>query len=242
MMSGIYQIRNLTNNKIYIGSARDLKARWRLHKTQLNSNSHHSSYLQNAYNKYEKDNFVFEILFTCSEDYLIRIEQYHINNYKPKYNICQVAGSCLGVKRSDETKAKISSLKIGLRHSNETKAKLSKVKQGTTHSAITRQKLSILSKGRKHTPEAIQKMRVAQLGKVLSTSHLENVRKSREKIMRSVIQYDPVSMIIINEYISMKSAEQLTGIYASNISACVRGLVKTAGKFIWKYKSQTNYR
>lgn len=106
--SGIYQIKNIITDKTYIGSAVNLKHRMAVHKSHLKLNKHGNSYLQNAFNKYGEDNFISEILFTCPKEELLRLEQYHIDNYKPEYNILKVAGSTLGFKHSDEFKKKIS--------------------------------------------------------------------------------------------------------------------------------------
>ena len=58
----IYKITNIINNKIYIGSAIDTYNRFSKHKSQLNKNKHHNSYLQNSWNKYGEQNFKFEII------------------------------------------------------------------------------------------------------------------------------------------------------------------------------------
>src|SRR3546814_7356137 len=60
--SGIYQIRNLRNGKLYIGSARDLKQRRATHFKLLGENRHHCRHLQAAWNKYGAEAFVFELV------------------------------------------------------------------------------------------------------------------------------------------------------------------------------------
>lgn len=127
MTTGIYQIKNIINDKIYIGSAVNLYKRKIDHFSTLVKNTHHNNYLQKSYNKYGKDAFTFEVLFTCPKKDLIRLEQYHINNYNPEYNICRIAGSILGIKRSEETKLKMSKSQTGKKHSEETKKKQSLV-------------------------------------------------------------------------------------------------------------------
>lgn len=135
-MGGIYQIRNTINNDVYIGSAIDFYQRKKKHFNSLKNNSHHSKYLQNAINKYNIENFVFEKLATCPNEYLLKLEQWFINEIKPKYNICITAGSSLGLKRSKESKVKYSIAQtgnkkfLGKTHSNETKAKFSKIRKG----------------------------------------------------------------------------------------------------------------
>ncbi len=64
----IYAIKNLTNNKMYIGSTKSIKSRKYEHFYQLKLNKHHSQHLQNSYNKYGKDNFAFYILEECSSE------------------------------------------------------------------------------------------------------------------------------------------------------------------------------
>ena len=46
--SGIYKFTNTVNNKIYIGSAQNLRKRFFKHVNLLNKNSHHSLHFQNA--------------------------------------------------------------------------------------------------------------------------------------------------------------------------------------------------
>lgn len=65
---GIYQIRNVFNGRVYIGSSFDIAARWREHKYDLRMNRHRNQHLQNAYNKYGKDAFVYEVLEILDED------------------------------------------------------------------------------------------------------------------------------------------------------------------------------
>ena len=107
-ISGIYKITNMLNNHCYIGSTMNIKNRWTVHKRFLNSNKHHSQYFQNAWNKYGKDKFKFEILLYCDKKDLIFFEQRAINTYRPEYNICLTAGNSLGRKFSDTSKQKMS--------------------------------------------------------------------------------------------------------------------------------------
>ena len=104
--AGIYQIRNVETNQIYIGSAVNLKRRWGTHKTALKKNKHHSTILQNSYNKYGINNFKYTILIICSTDNLLMYEQRCLDTLNPYFNVCKTAGSCLGKKHSDEARQK----------------------------------------------------------------------------------------------------------------------------------------
>lgn len=136
MNSGIYQIVNIINGEKYIGSAVNIKKRWNQHLSQLRKGTHGNKYLQRAYDKYGEDAFKFSVLETILfSDCLIDLEQKYIDKLNPEYNLCPTAGSPLGVKRSEETKKKISENSkgnknnLGKHFSEETKLKMSKAKK-----------------------------------------------------------------------------------------------------------------
>jgi len=206
LTSGIYQIRNLVNGKIYVGSAVDLKARWRLHKANLKSNKHHSKYLQNAWNKYKGEAFLFEILIKCPINELIALEQYYMDFYQPEYNICRTAGSVLGIKRSEETRKKMILIKTGLVHSEETKRKISFSKRGKTPNQSYR-----------NNPN-------------------RKIRTTNKQTWKRVIQICSKTLQEIEVYESVTEASKKTNLFKSGISACAKGKLKTCGGYIWKYQ------
>ena len=81
-MTGVYQIKNVVNNKIYIGSSNNLMRRIQGHKCILRKNKHHNCYLQRAWNKYGENNFKFEIVECCELEKITEREQYWIDFYK----------------------------------------------------------------------------------------------------------------------------------------------------------------
>lgn len=58
----IYKIRNVVNQKFYVGSTTNLYERTRNHRTRLRNNRHHAKHLQAAWNKYGAECFVFEVV------------------------------------------------------------------------------------------------------------------------------------------------------------------------------------
>ena len=63
--TGVYQIKNIVNGKIYIGSASSkfgFNSRWSRHVFDLKNGKHHSKHLQSSWDKYGSDKFKFEIL------------------------------------------------------------------------------------------------------------------------------------------------------------------------------------
>lgn len=77
---GIYKITNIINNKFYIGSTTESFAkRWKNHITSLRRNTHKNEYLQNAFNKYGENSFMFSILELCNKNDCLSREQIYLN-------------------------------------------------------------------------------------------------------------------------------------------------------------------
>ena len=65
---GVYCIRNTANNKIYIGATtRNFRSRYTLHNSLFRRNKHNSK-IQDDYNIFGDNYFVFEILFIGTDD------------------------------------------------------------------------------------------------------------------------------------------------------------------------------
>lgn len=58
----IYKIRNVVNQKFYVGSTINMKERARTHRNRLRRGNHHATHLQAAWCKYGEECFVFEII------------------------------------------------------------------------------------------------------------------------------------------------------------------------------------
>jgi group I intron endonuclease len=115
---GIYKIYNKINNKVYIGSATDIKKRWRDHKWYLRHNKHHNLHLQSSWNKYGAEAFEFSILLECEVKNLL-IEElkfillHNSFNNNHGYNVNDPEHKFLNRKHSEETKRKLSLQKLG---------------------------------------------------------------------------------------------------------------------------------
>lgn len=116
-ISGIYQILNSINGKIYIGSSINLKQRFNDHKKLLRHNKHPNKHLQSAWTKYGETHFDFKIVEIVPIESLLSREQYYIDilsthNREIGYNISKIAGNTLGTKRSESTKFKMSLARV----------------------------------------------------------------------------------------------------------------------------------
>ncbi|CAL1328731.1 Homing endonuclease [Escherichia phage vB_Eco_Geo] len=125
MKSGIYQIKNTLNNKVYVGSAKDFEKRWKRHFKDLEKGCHSSIKLQRSFNKHGN-------VFECSileeipyeKDLIIERENFWIKELNSKINGYNIADATFGdtcsthplkeeiiKKRSKTVKAKM--LKLG---------------------------------------------------------------------------------------------------------------------------------
>ena len=80
-MTGIYKITCKANNKIYVGQSIDIETRWVAHKRELSTQRHHNIRLQNAWNKYGGQSFIFEVIEECKQENLNEKEIYWIKFY-----------------------------------------------------------------------------------------------------------------------------------------------------------------
>ena len=60
--AGIFQVRNITNGKILLGSSLNLEGPLNSHRFMLTIGRHRNETLQKEWNQYGPDKFVFEIL------------------------------------------------------------------------------------------------------------------------------------------------------------------------------------
>ena len=59
---GVFQIRNMVNNKIFIDSSVNLDKIWNRHRVELNFGNHRNAVLQKEWKEFGEGNFQFEIL------------------------------------------------------------------------------------------------------------------------------------------------------------------------------------
>lgn len=79
---GVYYIKNITDNKYYIGSSKNIDTRLKTHKQHLLKGCHNCRSLQKDYDRLGLDNFIFDILeIIKDEEYLTAYEKYYIYKY-----------------------------------------------------------------------------------------------------------------------------------------------------------------
>lgn len=209
MKNCIYKIQSIVNGRIYVGSAVNVYKRKFLHFNSLKHNKHHNSKLQNHYNKHGKSDLMFEVIESECEDLIAR-EQFYIDTLNPFFNICKIAGSCIGRKHKEETKNKIS---IALK--------------GREYTAERRENMSKASKGKKKKPFSeshLKNIKKAAVGK----------NKGRISTLRKAVIGMAEDKEVL-EYTSIKQAAEELKTSRSNIIHSIKNGHKAKG-YNWKYK------
>lgn len=172
--SGIYKIESTINGKIYVGSAICIKERWRKHREQLKSNRHDNGRLQNHVNKYGLNDLKFSVLVFYAKEKLIEKEQYYIDTWNPFFNICKIAGSCLGVKHSDSFKLEKSIFFTG-----------NKYREGSITSEETKKKQSIAHKKLIRTEEHKKNISKGKKGKPSNRKGATQTESTKQKMSKA---------------------------------------------------------
>lgn len=87
VISGVYLIKCLAENKVYVGSSSNIQLRWLQHKYRLELNNHHSKKLQLAWNTHGEQSFEFVIAETVLEKSILRqTEKLYIQEYNSYLN------------------------------------------------------------------------------------------------------------------------------------------------------------
>lgn len=238
-VSGIYKIVNLITREFYIGSAVNLVKREREHFSLLNNNLHPNYHLQNSFNKHGEENFKFEILEYCEKENLIIREQYYLDTLKPQYNICKIAGSQLGMKRSEESLRKRTLSRSGFKHTEEAKKKISIATKGKFHSQEVKEKIRQSNLGKKLSDETKNKIRSFNIGRQVSIETRQKMAMSSHRKgynSKPILCFDK-NRLFIREFPSLSSARILNSMLrVSYISQVCKGKVKSTCGYIFQYK------
>lgn len=195
-VAGVYCIFNTVTRKVYVGSGAGRNGVHRRiddHFRSLAAGKHANRHLQHSWNKHGGVAFEVMVLVTCSADECLAAEQRWIDRCRSAdenfgYNLSPTAGSSLGVRFTDETKAKIGKKAKGRRWTPEAKAKLSATLSGRprpkeamrgwdwtgrTHSEETKAKQSEYARNR--PPEHRANLSRAARAKRLTEEHKRKI-------------------------------------------------------------------
>jgi group I intron endonuclease len=140
--AGVYCITHVPSGLVYIGSSRNIHARWACHQSDMRNGKCRSRRLQKAYNRSGFSAFTISILesvpgFTKTQecqDQLIELEQVWIDKINPcrpsiGFNISPAASGGSGASPPPEARARMAASHRGHKHTAETLAKMSVVQK-----------------------------------------------------------------------------------------------------------------
>ena len=200
-MTGIYCIENKVNQKKYIGKAKDVKARWRTHKCELNKGCHVNRHLQSAWNKYGAAAFSFYVIAEAPKEDLSALEIQWIKKLDTAnkgYNLTLGGEGQFGRYLTDEQKKHLSEINTGANNPN----------YGMKRSAETRRKMSESAKHVKHQP--------------LSEKHKRKISKALKGRPHPCSNKPVIHLETNKTYKSISEASKATGYSISGISKVCR--------------------
>lgn len=251
-MCGIYLIRNIITNKVYIGQSINIKQRWSEHKARAfnpNNNCYHKP-LYLSMRKYGLEAFVFEVLCECSPEELDDKEKYYINQYDcivPKgYNILpggQENNNLIVCKCKQCGKIISNDTKTGL--CRECYAKTTRIIERPTAEQLIKELQNVNGNfselGRQYgvNGNSIRKW-CKQYNISYKSADYKVIKENQEETKKphklSVNQLDKETGEILATYESACAAARALGKSGGNhITEVCRGINKTAYGYRWEY-------
>jgi group I intron endonuclease len=227
--SGIYKFVNKLSGSFYIGSAKNLRTRiYSYLQLSILLKGKNNSIITRALIKYGYSNFSLEILEYCDVSKLLEREQYYFDLLEPDYNIAKVAGSTIGVPRSEEFKNKLRELRKGKVHKEETKLLMSQIHLGANNSMF----------GKKHTEQigsiwnlmcsrftqfnqTKELIRLSKVGKVLDTQTKNAISASNGTPIFLYALCSDCSTdkyCLVKQFVSFREAGKYLNMSHSNVS------------------------
>ena len=85
-ISAVYKIINTITGDFYIGSSKNIKSRWAVHKCHSTWNNYPNNPMYLDMQKYSVDKFEFQVIEEVEPEHLKEAEQQFIETLKPTYN------------------------------------------------------------------------------------------------------------------------------------------------------------
>lgn len=214
--AGIYKFTNKLSGSFYIGSSNNLRIRiYSYFRLSNLIRSSKSSIIARALIKYGYSNFSLEILEYCDVSNLLEREQFYFDLLKPNYNIAKIAGSTLGIPRTEEFKQILSAAQKGRVHTEETKVLMSMHKTGINNPMF----------GKKHTDQTKNLMKLSSLGRVadVQTKKLMSATRGTPVYLYALCTgCGMVKYCLVKQFLSFREAGKYLNISHSNISRYVK--------------------
>lgn len=227
--SGVYCIKNLLNNKSYVGSSINIKLRLQRHKNLLKNKKHNNSYLQNSWNKYGEEYFSCYILEVCNESDLIIKEQKWVD-ILGEYNITKevirnTPSEESKIKMSNTRKARIASGEIFKTNTKKIKKYSLKgefikeydtIKSASVENNVSTDQIRRVLKGINSTAKGFQ-WKYSNSEKEILPYEGRDYSKVSEKLNKSMLMLDTYTGIYY-EFNSFKECGKFFGVTSQTVS------------------------
>lgn len=235
---GIYYIKNLINNKYYVGQSVNIKQRWKREKIELSRDTDAwNKHLQAAWRLYGKENFEFSIIEECLSSQLDERERYWISvfdSFNNGYNQSTGGGGFRGNNLTEEQRNKISeSVKKTL-----TEERLQRLadqitqywSDPTKHAECSKRSLEWWSDPK--NKEKMSGVNNKNYGKKRDwwAEKYSGINSSNHK---TCIQIETGKF-----YCTLTEASNEVGVGVGTISMACKGKIKTAGGYHWRYATE----
>jgi group I intron endonuclease len=255
---GVYQIRNVTNGKFYVGSSKDIKNRFAAHRKLLRGGRHHCPHLQAAWGKYGEECFIFEVLqllpcetelFTA-ENVLLR---QHVGTpqcynagrdaYAPMRGRFGALHPQYQIPKTEAQKAAISATlkatyaanpenhpRVGTLHTEETRAKISAAKLANPQTPWL---------GKERSDEVKEKISAAQRGVAKGPRVFtpEGLERARANMKRNAVAHEPKGL----ESVLAKFPTEVLVAYDFSNAVYTGALSRITGVFCEQHGIFSNY-
>lgn len=217
-ISGIYCIENTKNHKKYIGQSIDIYQRWYVHKSKLNMNKHHSHHLQQAWNKYGDNCFIFYIIESCDESLLNEREIYWIKYYNTYFDGYNETFGGEGYARQTRKVYQYSLSGEFIKEWNS----VSEIENKLGYNGFTIRNVCNCDE------------RLSAYGYQWSYQKNDNIGEYNSLTQKkTVYQYDKQGNLV-NVYDTILSVAE-DGFSFGNVTNCCRGIRKTSSGYVWSY-------
>lgn len=250
---GIYKITS-PSGRVYIGQTRNAVVRFRAHRNFKWCK--YKSALFNSFKKYGRGSHTFDIIHLLPNDVTQDVLDTYEQLYMDCYSDCNVdllnskEGGYKGA-HSAEAKLKMSKKAKAFLENNpkrivEYSERLNKAKEEwqIRNPGYMEEKIKKLTSGAKRwrdeNPEAL-KTNIKKANNASAAIKTGQKRSIEDRRKISEGQYVPIAQYTkqgeyIKEWPSIKEAASTIGIHNSTIVHCLKGDLKSAGGFTWKYK------
>lgn len=250
---GVYYIKNTQTGKLYIGSTTQyFKKRIDHHYWCLNNNTHKNKYLQNSWNKYGREIFIFGVLEICNKNNCLIREQYYIDlNKSNLYNINPLASGTPNMSRETIEKRRqtmIDRYKKGeLDHVKEIIRKWGKAKKGMKYSNTDHLKVSKNITDKVLISRALNSEKIRINSPEIDVFDINNNYIITFRSARDIQEQSLNSNFILKSFCKISPRRNIKKdlpehfLSSKNINLCAKGRITSYKNLIFKFnKTQPN--